>query len=137
MTKRNHTWPRDKLTKGEEIAAQAISEIFLDTELEDSDFKYIARQLIESGLSLSEIFSLYKYDVALLLDSNLKSIAGIWSGFNEEWLINALNEERQKRNTSCIAGFFYKILVPLRMKDSLNDWERVQKEFQLLINENQ
>lgn len=69
---------------------RALSDLFLDTEIEDSTFKYIARAVSESGFSLSEVEDILWYEVYPVLESNLRSVAGVWEGWSDTWLLQNL-----------------------------------------------
>ena len=68
----------------------ALSELFLDTELQDYTHTHIAKVMKESGYALDEIEDILMLEVFPVLISNLHSIAGEWAGFNEAWLCETL-----------------------------------------------
>lgn len=76
----------------------ALSEFYLDTELQESDFRYIATKIIQSPYSIEEVKEIDKYEVFPLLQNNLMSVAGVWSGFDEKWLVERIQESLSKRN---------------------------------------
>lgn len=65
---------------------KALSELFLDTELDDSDFKYIAHQVLRSNFSPREVNDILWNEVFPALGDNLRIVAGEWSGFRDRWL---------------------------------------------------
>ena len=68
----------------------ALSEFYLDTELQDSDFRQIAFTILESPYSLEEVKAINKYEVFPILQANLLSTAGEWAGFDENWLVDKI-----------------------------------------------
>jgi hypothetical protein len=76
----------------------ALSNFYLDTELQDSDFRHIALTILESPYSLEEVKEINKYEIFPVLQENLLSVAGEWSGFDEKWLITTILETSCKRN---------------------------------------
>jgi hypothetical protein len=76
----------------------ALSEFYLDTELQEIDFKYITEKILESPYSLEEVKQINKYEVFPILQLNLLSVAGVWAGFDEEWLIKSIIKSLNKRN---------------------------------------
>ena len=76
----------------------ALSEIYLDTELQDADFTNIALTISKSPYGFEEVRQIDKYEVFPVLYTNLLSVAGEWAGFNEEWLIDAISDSINKRN---------------------------------------
>lgn len=69
---------------------RALSDLFLDTEIEDSTLKYIARTVSESEFSLSEVEDILWYEVYPVLESNLRGVAGVWEGWSDAWLLQNL-----------------------------------------------
>jgi hypothetical protein len=70
---------------------QALSEFFLDTEITESTFDYVARVVLETGYSPQEIQNILWGEVFPALEGNLKSIAGEWAGWTDEWLLEHLS----------------------------------------------
>ena len=75
----------------------ALSELWLDTELERPDLERIARVMSDSGLSDAELREAYLLEVAPVVYLNLWSVAGEWAGFDEEWLCSAILRNRRER----------------------------------------
>lgn len=69
---------------------RALSDLFLDTEIDDVTFKCIARVISESELSLSEAEDALWYEVYPVLESNLRCVAGVWEGWSDSWLLQNL-----------------------------------------------
>ena len=70
----------------------ALSEFYLDTELQDSDLRQIAFTILDSPYSFDEVKSINKYEVFPILQSNLLSPAGAWAGFDETWLVEKITK---------------------------------------------
>lgn len=70
---------------------RALSDLFLDTELDDTTYQYIARTINESDFTLSEIEQILWYEVYPVLSNNLRSVAGVWDGWSDAWLLQHLN----------------------------------------------
>lgn len=93
----------------EEIAIRrplwdALSEIFLDTELQDGDYKFIARRVLESSLNPHEVSVALWADVFPVLAHNLQSVAGEWAGFDSNWLIERIQQNAQSGGAGPIAS---------------------------------
>jgi hypothetical protein len=69
---------------------RALSDLFLDTEIDELTFNYIARSISECDLSLSEAEEILWYEVYPVLEDNLRSVAGVWEGWSDEWLLQNL-----------------------------------------------
>ena len=76
----------------------ALSNFYLDTELQDSDYKSIAKAFKSSPYTLLEIKRINKYEVFPILQFNLLDIAGEWMGFDEDWLVNGIIDSLCSRN---------------------------------------
>lgn len=70
---------------------RALSELFLDTEINELTYRYIARTINESELTLSEVEHILWYEVYPVLASNLRAVAGVWDGWSDAWLLQNLN----------------------------------------------
>jgi len=68
----------------------ALSRFYLDTVLDDPDFKYIASTILKSPYTFDEVKTINKYEVFPILQKNLGSIAGVWAGFDEDWLVEKI-----------------------------------------------
>lgn len=64
----------------------ALSELFLDTELQEEDHQRIAQILSASPYSAKKLDEILRFEVTPVLKYNLSSIAGEWTGFDESWL---------------------------------------------------
>ncbi|HHW77269.1 MAG TPA: hypothetical protein GX399_09640 [Xanthomonadaceae bacterium] len=64
----------------------ALSDLWLDTELTDLDLERIARVMADSGLSIEVLREIYLIEVAPVVSPNLLGVAGMWTGFDEQWL---------------------------------------------------
>jgi hypothetical protein len=61
---------------------EAMSEFFLDTELDSADHNRIAQILIESGYSMDQLERILWRELCPVLGANLLPVAGEWKGFN-------------------------------------------------------
>jgi hypothetical protein len=81
----------------------ALSEFWLDTELQTEDLRRIAEILKESGYTSEEIARIYKFEVAPVVWMNIFPFypsVGEWAGFDPEWLEENMmsNIGRQKKS---------------------------------------
>jgi len=79
----------------------ALSELWLDTELEDDDLQRIAGVMKRSEYSINELRDIYLFEVAPVVFPNLLTVAGEWAGFDEEWLF-AETTKRARRRRLCL-----------------------------------
>ncbi|WP_169977466.1 DUF7079 family protein [Tautonia rosea] len=64
----------------------ALSDLFLDRELQPDDHRRIADVLASSGYSEAELEEILCREVGPVLWPNLLSVAGVWTGFDRDWL---------------------------------------------------
>ena len=74
----------------------ALSEFYLDTELSNEDLKRIKGVFAASGFSMDEIQDIERDEVRPVVGANLLSVAGVWSGFDQEWLSEAMIQRISK-----------------------------------------
>ena len=75
---------------------EAMSEFFLDTELDDARLRGIAAILRASGYTIAELEDILASEVAPLLYKNPLAPAGEWSGFKPEWLVDQIVAGRHR-----------------------------------------
>lgn len=96
----------------------ALSNLFLDTELDDTAFCHIAGKIEESQLPLGEVTRILMEEVLPVCIPNLKCVAGEWSGFDEKWLIDSIIKLKKP---NAIQRALYK----KDFKMIKEDWEKV------------
>ena len=97
---------------------EAISNFYLDTELDDKDYDYISKTLINSRLNLYELKEIDLYEVFPSLQINLLGSAGEWAGFDSAWL----NENCMKNYVKRINSKSFKFQN--EMKNKIHFWMR-------------
>jgi hypothetical protein len=101
---------------------EALSDLFLDTELQDLHFRYIARVLAESGYDDQEVQKILHHEVAPVCLPSLMSLTGAWAGFPLDWL-----EERILRNDGSELPASLQPLYDKTLKSVIApDWQKVQ-----------
>ncbi len=75
----------------------ALSEFYLDTELTADELTRIHVVFVESGYSQKEILEINYNEVAPVLIANTWSTAGVWAGFDEEWVIESITKRVNKK----------------------------------------
>lgn len=65
---------------------EALSELWLDTELQPRDIERIARVIAASPYSLAQVRAIHDFEVAPAVSANLSQVAGEWAGFDPAWL---------------------------------------------------
>lgn len=107
----------------------ALSDFFLDTELDDRTMRYIANVILESGYTMKETKEILMNDLFPALLFNLHDIAGEWAGFPEEWLLERIDKTQgpnlaqrlyHKANFWMVQGYWNKLSDI--MKTELGAW---------------
>ncbi|GAL87393.1 hypothetical protein MYP_4623 [Sporocytophaga myxococcoides] len=109
----------------------ALSEFYLDTELTNEDFDRIAAIFQNSGLTLKELKEIDLFEVFTFLQPNLLSIAGAWSGFEEEWLL-AHCEKRYRRRKNILHRLNCKFWNIFFYWMRRNCWEQIEKRMSII-----
>ncbi|GEN66584.1 MULTISPECIES: DUF7079 family protein [Chryseobacterium] len=103
----------------------ALSELYLDTELQESDFIYIAKTLLESPFTFEEVKRIDQFEVFPVLFSNLLSPAGEWAGFNELLLVKNIMKWIETRSKLDI--FAVKCIYLFYDKINRSYWKRIEE----------
>jgi hypothetical protein len=74
----------------------ALSDLFLDTELQDEDYRYIARTLNQSGYDKAELRRILDLEVAPAFAFNLFDIAGDWEGWTEAQVLELVTRAQHE-----------------------------------------
>ncbi|QXI31313.1 DUF7079 family protein [Pseudomonas vanderleydeniana] len=69
---------------------QALSSLFLDTEIDGLTYDDIARTIQDTGYLPAEVHTILWCEVFPILEANLRSVAGEWAGWSDEWLLENL-----------------------------------------------
>lgn len=75
----------------------ALSELWLDSELDEATLEHSAVVLARSGFDERELRAIYEREVEPALAANLDLVAGEWSGFDPKWLEERCLEAAERR----------------------------------------
>lgn len=98
----------------------ALSELFLDTELQPSDYQWIADVLRASGYSRAELRAVFENEVAPAFVPNLFSVAGQWAGWREEDVRDIVLRSLQSGTAARIGSWLGKRLYRGHLTDQWN-----------------
>ncbi len=79
-----------------------LSELYLDTELDELDNERIAAVLVDSGYSTGQLEEILYRELHPVLHTNLLSVAGEWAGFDPDWLEEQILQQRPHRSRFAI-----------------------------------
>lgn len=105
----------------------ALSNFYLDTELEEYVLKSIAKKIIESPYSLKKVKEINTYELFPVLHYNLISVAGVWTGFDEDWLTNSIIKSLSKRNK--LKTIIIKAYFQINKRMFATYWEKLEKVY--------
>jgi hypothetical protein len=75
----------------------AWSDLYLDNEPSPGDLEYVAERLAASPYSAEELRYILLVEVHPVCAGNLRQVAGIWSGFDADWLEQAILSRQRRR----------------------------------------
>lgn len=104
---------------------KALSELYLDTELQDSDFRDIVSILLKSPFTFEEIREIDQYEVFPVLFFNLLNPAGQWAGFEEERLVKNILSWLGSRSQLDI--FALKCVYPIYEPINRSYWKKLEE----------
>lgn len=111
------------------VAWEALSDLFLDTDLTDQNIEFIVRRLKSTGLSASELERIYEEEVAPVCWRNLSSLpGGVWTGFDRDWLAGAITSRLNMQKTRTRGRLLQRLRTKLWTAQSRQDWERVRRQ---------
>ena len=74
----------------------ALSDLYLDTDI-SGEYSAVAFVCAQSPFSLDELREILVYEVNPVVSPNLYSMAGVWDGFDEQWLIAEICRKTQTK----------------------------------------
>lgn len=108
-------------------AWQALSALFLDTELDHQDLQRLARQLRATGLPLAELERIYRDEVAPVCHLNLRVTAGAWQALDGPALQQAIEARWAAGRAGQPAGWWQRWRQRRQTALSDPDWERLRE----------
>ncbi|PZO06700.1 MAG: hypothetical protein DCF28_00985 [Alphaproteobacteria bacterium] len=102
----------------------ALSDLFLDTEIQPETFDWIARTAMDVGFSSAETRTILETEVLPALGFNLLSIAGEWAGFDPTFVRERVLLATQRGALS--RAMDHVLLTPVRRAVLRRDWVRLE-----------
>jgi transposase-like protein len=117
----------DEEVEDRQIVWEAVSELWLDIELNDADLAYIAAILQGTKYSKMELQKIYQYEVAPAVFHNLLKKDGEPVAFNCDWLCERIIKKSTKKKF--LHDLFF--LKYIRSKQHTNlvekNWKKILK----------
>jgi hypothetical protein len=76
----------------------ALSELWLDNELQPRDIERIARVIAASPYTLAQVHAIHEFEVAPVVSGNLALVAGEWAYFDAAWLRERCTAQTRQRD---------------------------------------
>ncbi|MEJ5051142.1 hypothetical protein WH221_15030 [Chryseobacterium culicis] len=103
----------------------ALSDLYLDTELQEWQFQYITGIFLKSPFNLEMIKKIDQYEVFPVLFSNLLNPAGEWAGFEEKRLVKNIMTWMEFRSKLDILAI--KCIYPIYESVNRDYWKRLEE----------
>ncbi|MCP8462407.1 hypothetical protein NK553_00445 [Pseudomonas sp. ZM23] len=103
----------------------ALSELWLDCELDGADLAAIAGTLRISGYDPDELEAIYRLEVAPVVWVNTWVTAGVWDGFDPDWLFEACRRNQARRRSLWHRGRC-RLLRRAMVAAAEEDWRRLR-----------
>jgi len=94
--------PVGLLSDSEKTACTALSWLFLDTEATPNEIDDIVNTLRPLDISIDALDNIFRHDVFPILYPNLLSTAGVWEGFDQEWLLRQVETRRAESDADWV-----------------------------------
>ena len=104
-----------------------LSQLYLDTELQDFDFQNIANIINQSPYNFEQVKKIDRLEVFPILYANLIVTAGVWDEFDSEWLIKAIVNRIE--SYSFLKRFIDKIKYKLLASMNKDLWKNIESEY--------
>lgn len=99
----------------------ALAELYLDTDSSLS-YEYVVKVCAASKYTTDELEAILRNEVAPAVSGNLLSVAGEWSGFDENWLVKEIRKRCENQPSIFQSAKNY--LKKLCFQDYTNDhWQ--------------
>lgn len=105
---------------------EALSALWLDTELQPCELENIARTIALSPYSVAQMQEIRDYELMPVLGANLLSVAGEWAGFDAPWLIRQCRRNVVRRES---AWFRLRCTVRVWLLEKFirSDWQQLME----------
>ena len=115
----------------------ALSDLWLDTPVEDATYNHIVRVMIESGYTLNELAHIYAYEVAPAVYTNMYNIfpGGVWGAFNPHWLQAEILKNIRRQSRSKLYRCWVRSRAGQRLMTGMvrKDWEKVRSLYSIRV----
>lgn len=112
-----------------------MSDLYLDTEINAGDLMFISGRLASTELSIDELDRIFYEEVHPVCCWNLVVVAGVWDGFDKEWLKQRILARQQPRTWLKRLRTGLATKITNRLKNVVRcDWEKTKLLLELKRN---
>lgn len=106
---------------------EALSDLWLDTEMQSYEHERRAELMTSSGFSFGEIERIFSEEVAPVVYKNLYTAVGVWDGFDTDWLYENILKNMEKQEKSPIYRAWVQSTVGkfLMTRMVQDDWKKI------------
>jgi hypothetical protein len=108
-----------------QLAREAISNLFVDTEIDELDRIGIAEALVFTGLNAAELDRIYYEEVAPVCNQNYVT-TGVWPAFDQQWLNDAIEKQKNSWAHRWLPVAIQNVRRKWHTQSSLADWEKIR-----------
>ncbi len=105
----------------------ALSNLFLDTELQTCDHRHIASVITEAGYTPDEAETILRTEVAPVFHMNLRAVAGDWASWDEEDVAGMVIQRLDTPVWWQKIGWLRNIILNRHMALVAGDWREIRK----------
>ena len=105
----------------------AMSDLWLDDELDEERLSQIAEVVRDSGLGPGELEEVFALELAPFLGANQRTVAGAWSGFDPQWVCAEARRQRAARRAPRRLFERLRARLGLTTHAARPAWERVKE----------
>ncbi len=105
----------------------AMSELFLDTEHSPASLRSIFDVLMAAPFDLVTLEGIFVDEVCPVCFSNLRSVAGVWDGFDPDQLIAECQKTKERRPSFARLGRF---LRRQAIRTHIPEWQHLRQRLQ-------
>jgi len=103
----------------------ALSDLFLDTEMQDAHYRGIRDAALAGGFDPVEVKTILTDEVAPVVGSNLLVVAGEWALFDPDWVVTRVQDHLSGRPVSgVIAGPMLRTVQRMVLS---HEWPRLER----------
>lgn len=108
-------------------ARAALSELFLDIEINDDVLGRLARALAKTGLGEAELERIFIEELEPVLSANMRVAVGVWQGFDLDWLEDQIRQRAQRQQAGGLRSLLDRAMRAVQGRSAARaDWDKLK-----------